>query len=185
MFVAGCLSEELYATSGDLINHPFQGAGCNELESEKSVTDTDSPNVKMNDSTGEICSCSTEDSTKLSNPRTRDKTNNSNLPSGINSDTVEDSSEHLSQSKDKENKTYEQQGARPKVVDKSNPKNKQGSSNAHLSNKKRKELAKQEKKKEREERRKEDARPCVDPPVATGEQSTSAGLVADLGLLAI
>ncbi|KAL9970664.1 hypothetical protein ACROYT_G023074 [Oculina patagonica] len=192
MYVAeetGCLSEELYATSSELIDHHVQGTGCHELESETSATDADSANVKikdddMNNLAGENCSCSPEDSTKLSESRTRDvsETNISNSPSGIKNDIAQDSIKSSLHSKDKATKAYEQQGARPKVVDKS--KTMQGSSNTHLSNKKRKQLAKQEKKQRRAERRKEESSPCLESSVA-GEQSTSAGIVADLGLLAI
>lgn len=182
------MSEELYAISSELINHPHddQGTGCNVLESEKSVTDANSVNVDldMNSLTAETCSCSREGSTITSDSTTRNETetNISNSPSGIKNGIVQDSRESLSHSKGKPNKAYEQQGARPKVVDKS--KDKQASSNAHLSNKKRKELAKQEKKKRREERRKDDSSNCLDSSV-TEEQSTNAGIVADLGLLAI
>lgn len=189
VFVSGCLSEELYATSSELIDHDIQGTGCHELESENSSTDADSADVKikdddMNNLAGVNYSCSPEDSSKLSDSRTRDEseTNNSNQPSGVKNDIVQDSSDSLSHSKDKASKAYEQQGARPKVVDKSN--NRQGLSNTHLSNKKRKELAKQEKKKRRDERRKDKPSPCVDSSVPA-EQSTSVGIVADLGLLAI
>ena len=70
-------------------------------------------------------------------------------------------------------------GTRPKV--KTN--NMQKPSNTHLSNKKRKELAKQEKKQRREGRKKEEVNGVQESSV-TVEQSVS-GVVADLGVLAI
>lgn len=184
VFVSGCLSDELYATSSEVVNH-VPMTDCNALESEKS-DDMEIKDHDMNNSTGETCSCSTEDNTQLSDFRTREDTkntgSNSHLSSNTKSDIVQDLTESISHGDCKSSKAYEQQGARPKVVDKS--KNRQGTSNMHLSNKKRKELAKQEKKKRREERRKEDSSPCVDSALA-GEQNTSNGIVADLGLLAI
>lgn len=179
----GCLPDELYATSSDLVNH-VPTTECNVSESENSI-DAEIKDLNMNNSSGETCSCSTEDNTQLSDLGTREETENSNLNQSNNSksETVQDLSESIQHGDHKSSiKSYEQQGARPKVVDKS--KNRQATSNVHLSNKKRKELAKQEKKKRREERRKEDLSPCVDS-VATGEQNTSNGIVADLGLLAI
>ncbi|XP_020608262.1 OTU domain-containing protein 3-like isoform X2 [Orbicella faveolata] len=178
----GCLSDELYATSSELVNH-VPMTECNVLESEKSA-DMEIKDLNTNNSTGETCSCSTEDNTQLSDLGTKEETENSNLNLSSNpkSETVQDLSESISRGDHKSSKTYEQQGARPKVVDRS--KNRQGTSNVHLSNKKRKELAKQEKKKRRDERRKEDSIPCLDSGAA-GEQNTSNGIVADLGLLAI
>ena len=183
MFVSGCLSDELYATSSELVNH-VPMTECDVLESEKSA-DMEVNDIITEHSTGETCSCSAEDKTQLPDLGTREETEhiNSNLSSNSKSDNVQDLSESISHDEHKSSiKTYEQQGARPKVVNKS--KNRQGTSNVHLSNKKRKALAKQEKKQRREERRKEDANPCVDT-VAAGEQNTSNGIVADLGLLAI
>lgn len=186
VFISGCLSEELYATGSELLSDNVQVTGCNELEPEESVTDAVAINNDIKDhdtyhSTGETCSCSSENSTELLE---EDTETHSNSSSGMKSEIVQDLiSDSLSQRDQKANKTYEHQGARPKVTDKS--KNTQGSSNAHLSNKKRKELAKQEKKKRREERKKDDSSPCLDSSVAELEQSTSAGMVADLGLLAI
>ena len=179
MFVSGCLSDELYATCSEPVNH-VPMTECNVLESEKS--DAEIKDLNTNNSTGET---STVDNTLLSDLRTREETENGNLniSSNSKSEAVQDLSESTSHGGHKSTiKTYEQQGARPKVVDRS--KNRQGATNVHLSNKKRKELAKQEKKKRREERRKEDSSPCVDS-VAAGEQNTSNGIVADLGLLAI
>lgn len=183
MFVSGCLSDELYATSSELVNH-VQVTECNVLESEKSA-DLEIKDLNTNNSTGETCSCSTEDNTQLSDFGTREETetSNLNLPSNSKNETVQDLNESVLHGDHKSSiTTYEQQGARPKVVDRS--KNRQGASNVHMSNKKRKELAKQEKKKRREERRKEDPSPCVDSG-ATGEQNTSNAIVPDLGLLAI
>ena len=183
MFVSGCLSDELYATSSELVNH-VPMTECDILESEKSA-DMEINDVITEHSTGETCSCSAEDKTQLPDLGTREETEHitSNLLSNSKSDNVQDLSESISHDEHKSSiKTYEQQGARPKVVNKS--KNRQGTSNVHLSNKKRKALAKQEKKQRREERRKEDSNPCVDS-VAAGEQNTSNSIVADLGLLAI
>ena len=183
MFVSGCLSDELYATSSELVHHAPM-TECSVLESEKSADmEIKDLTCNMNNSTSEeTCSCSTEDNTQLSDFGTREETENSNLnlSSDSKSETVQDLDESVLHKSSI--KTYEQQGARPKVVDRS--KNRQGTSNVHLSNKKRKELAKQEKKKRREERRKEDSSPCVDSGAA-GEQNTSNAIVADLGLLAI
>ena len=183
VFVSGCLPDELYATSSELVNQ-VPKTECNVLESENS-TDAEIKDLNTNNSTGEMCSCPTEENMQLSNLGTREETENSNLNLSNNSksETVQDLSESISHGDHKSSiKTYEQQGARPKVVDRS--KNRQAASNVHLSNKKRKELAKQEKKKRREERRKEDLSPSVDS-VAVGEQNTSSNVVADLGLLAI
>lgn len=182
VFVSGCLSDELYATSSELVNH-VPMTECNVLESEKSA-DMEIKDLNTNNSTDETYSCSTEDNTQLSDLGTKEETENSNLNLSSNpkSETVQDLSESISHGDHKSSKTYEQQGARPKVVDRS--KNRQGTSNVHLSNKKRKELAKQEKKKQRDERRKEDSIPCLDSGAA-GEQNTSNGIVTDLGLLAI
>lgn len=183
MFVSGCLPDELYATSSELVNHVLM-TECNASESENS-TDLEIKDLNTDNSTGETCSCSTDDNTQLSDLRTREETENSNLNLSNNSksETVQDLSESIPHGDHKSSiKSYEQQGARPKVVDRS--KNRQATSNVHLSNKKRKELAKQEKKKRREERRKEDLSPCVDS-VAAGGQNTSNTVVADLGLLAI
>lgn len=181
-FVSGCLPDELYATSSELANH-VPMTECNVSESENSI-DAEIKDLNTNNST-ETCSCPTEDSMQLSNLGTREETENSNLNLSNNSksETVQDFSESISHGDHKSSiKTYEQQGARPKVVDRS--KNRQATSNVHLSNKKRKDLAKQEKKKRREERRKEDLSPSVDS-VAAGEQNTSSSIVPDLGLLAI
>ena len=185
VFVSGCLPDELYATSSELANH-VPMTECNVSESENSI-DAEIKDRNTNNSTGETCSGPTEDSMQLSNLGTREETENStgnlNLSNNSKSETVQDMSESISHGDHKSSiKTYEQQGARPKVVDRS--KNRQATSNVHLSNKKRKELAKQEKKKRREERRKEDLSPSVDS-VAVGEQNTSSNVVADLGLLAI
>ena len=183
MFVSGCLSDELYATSSEPVNH-VPMTECDVLESEKSA-DMEINDLNMDNSTGETCRCSTEDTTQLSDLGTREETenSNSNLSSNSKNENEQDMNESISHGNSKSSvKTYEQQGARPKVVDRS--KNRQGTSNVHLSNKRRKELAKQEKKKRREERRKEDSCICVDS-VAAGEQSASNGIVADLGLLAI
>ena len=183
MFVSGCLPDELYATSSELVNH-VPMTECNVLESENS-TDAEIKDLNTNNSTGETCSCPTEDNMQLSNLGTKEETENSNLNLSNNSksETVQDLSESISHGDHKSSiKTYEQQGARPKVVDRS--KTRQATSNVHLSNKKRKELAKQEKKKRREERRKEDLNTTVDS-VAVVEQNTSSSIVADLGLLAI
>ena len=183
IFVSGCLSDELYATSSELVNHvPI--TECNVLESGNAI-DAELKDLNTNNSSGETCSCSTEDYTQLSDLGTREETENGNLNLSNNSkdETVQDLSESTSHANHKSSiNSYEQQGARPKVVDRS--KNRQGTNNVHLSNKKRKELAKQEKKKRREERRKDDLSPCVGA-VAAGEQNTSNGIVADLGLLAI
>lgn len=182
MFVSGCLPDELYAMSSELVNH-VPMTECNASESENS-TDLEIKDLNTDNSTGETCGCF-DDNTQLSDLGTREETENSNLNLSNNSksETVQDLSESIPHGDHKSSiKSYEQQGARPKVADKS--KNRQATSNVHLSNKKRKELAKQEKKKKREERRKEDLSPCVDS-VAAVEQNTSNCVVADLGLLAI
>ena len=185
MFVVGCFPDELHATSSELVNHvPVRGQ--NVSESKNSI-DAEIKDLNTNNSSGKTCtgSCSTEDNTQLSDLGTREETENSNLNLSNNSksETLQDLSEFISQGDHKSSiKSYEQQGARPKIVDKS--KNRQATSNVHLSNKKRKELAKQEKKKRREERRKEDLSPCVDA-VSAVEQNTSNSVVAGLGLLAI
>lgn len=70
-------------------------------------------------------------------------------------------------------------GARPKVT-----RPKQGHGQVNLSNKKRKELAKQEKKKRRMEERKENASKPSNSPVVTADNSVS-GMLPDLGALVI
>lgn len=136
-----------------------------------------------NDLGGETHNYSSKDDTKFSEKRTTNETEAfSNSSSGTKSETVQDSSEPLSQREQKSTKTYEHHGARPKVVEKS--KNQRGSTNTHLSNRKRKELAKKEKKKRREEKRKDESNSQLESSVSQLENS-STGIVADLGLLAI
>ena len=79
-------------------------------------------------------------------------------------------------------KSYNPRGARPKT---GMLKPKSGQTDAHLSNKKRKELAKKEKKKNREERRKLDAVAVQDTASLTRDSDKANGIVADLGVLAI
>lgn len=81
---------------------------------------------------------------------------------------------------------YEHQGARPKDTVQKSKNGQNSQANAHLSNKKRKELAKKEKKRQREERRKNDVtNSCPDSSVNSTEQATSCSVVPDLGILAI
>ena len=182
------MSEEIYAASSEPINDHIQVKECSAVETENHITKDVCINEEIEDDdknnpSGETCDCSPEDNKKLSELRTTNETEPlSNPSSGMKSEIAQDSSESLSQRDRKTNKDYEHHGARPKVVDKS--KNQQGSSNAHLSNKKRKELAKQEKKKRREERRKDESNSHLESSVA-GLENLSGGVVADLGLLAI
>lgn len=193
------MSDGLFATSTELasdnIDH-VQEAGCNMPQSGKSDTDAVCVDEEIKDCQTKVCNnetcdnCGTENSARTVALRTLEDTEACSNPSSAHvhqsealQGFIQDLQETLSQSDQKANKSYEHQGARPKVADKS--KNRQQSSNTHLSNKKRKELAKQEKKKRREERRKDDnMSSCHDSSVAPGEQN-AAGVVADLGLLAI
>lgn len=161
---------------------------CNLSQSEQ--MDTDAINKETNDACiSETCviDCVTENSangsfsgTNKDNQTCSKPTTEENKPF---QEFIEGLKETLSQSDQKTRKMYERKGARPKVImDKS--KKRQELSNTHLSNKKRKELAKKEKKKCREERRKDNTSSCIDPTVA-GEQTASCSLVPDLGVLAI
>ncbi|PFX29923.1 OTU domain-containing protein 3 [Stylophora pistillata] len=185
----GYLSQESFAASSESVNNHKHGMKCTlavEAETHTTKNDHRNENIQENDKNdlgGETHNYSSKDDTKFSEKRTTNETEAfSNSSSGTKSKTVQDSSESLSQREQKSTKTYEHHGARPKVVEKS--KNQRGSTNTHLSNKKRKELAKKEKKKRREEKRKDESNSHLESSVSQLENS-STGIVADLGLLAI
>lgn len=185
----GYLSQDSFAASSESVNNHKHGMKCTlavEAETHTTKNDHRNENIQENDKNdlgGETHNYSSKDDTKFSEKRTTNETEAfSNSSSGTKSETVQDSSESLSQREQKSTKTYEHHGARPKVVEKS--KNQRGSTNTHLSNKKRKELAKKEKKKRREEKRKDESNSQLESSVSQLENS-STGIVADLGLLAI
>lgn len=191
MYVAeetGCLSKDLFATSTEPSHEHVQSCDLPQSETDPGSVDKKTEDCETKDCTAETCN--TDNSVKLES-RTKEGVEPFSSPSTGQTEAVqgfvENSGKTLSQQSDqKANKSYEHQGARPKVTDRS--KNRQDSSNVHLSNKKRKELAKQEKKKRREERRKDDnTSSCLDTSVVTGEQTATntAAVVPDLGLLAI
>ena len=187
-FVVGCSSEDFFATSAVTSNECVQETGCKCNLSQPGHSGTVVVDDTKNDVTSsETCiNCGTESSGKELVSGTTEVTETfSNPPSVQNEDIqgfIEGLRDALSHCDQKANKSYEHQGARPKITDKS--KNRQEPSNTHLSNKKRKELAKQEKKKRREERRKENTNSCGDSSV-TGGQTAPSSVVPDLGLLAI
>lgn len=186
----GCLSEDLFATSIVSSNENTQdtrSCKCNLSQSEQ--MDTDAINKETNDACiSETCviDCVSESSANGSFSGTNKDNQTCSKPTTEQNEPfqgfIEGLKETLSQSDQKTRKMYEHEGARPKVMDKS--KKRQELSNTHLSNKKRKELAKKEKKKCREERRKDNTSSCIDPTVA-GEQTASCSVVPDLGVLAI
>lgn len=178
-----CLSKDLLAPSTEVSNEHIQLAVCSCVLGETCVV-KENKDCENKDSTCESCiNCSTSNNSAINSLKDRGTCLH---PSNKQSYAIQDDlRETLSQSNQKTSKSYEHQGARPKVTDKL--KNRQESSNAHLSNKKRKELAKQEKKKRREERRKDDnPSSCHDSgSVMAGEQQVNSTVIPDLGLLAI
>ena len=186
--MVGCSSEDLFTTSTVTSNESVQETGCKCSLSQQEHSGT----VVVDDTKNDVSSsetsinCGTESNAKELVSGTREVTETSSNPSRAQNEDIqgfiEGLRDTLSHCDQKANKSYEHQGARPKVTDKS--KNRQEVSNAHLSNKKRKELAKQEKNKRREERRKESTNSCGDSSV-TGGQTAPSSVVPDLGLLAI
>ena len=183
-FDVGCSSEDLFTTSTVPSSEYVQETG-NLSQPGQSGTVVD--DTENDVSSSETCiNCGTENSEKELVQGTTEVTETCSNPSSGQGEHIQEFIEGLrdtlSHCDQKGSKSYEHQGARPKVADKS--RNRQEMSNTHLSNKKRKELAKKEKKKRREERRKENTNSCGDSAVAGG-QTTSSNVVPDLGLLAI
>ncbi|XP_068754292.1 OTU domain-containing protein 3-like isoform X2 [Montipora capricornis] len=134
--------------------------------------------TRIIDNDGDGISSSTEEiSTNSSNPASEKDNSTQEL--------TKCTKEMLSEQSDQKEKTkYENQGARPKDTSGKSRNRRNSGANSHLSNKKRKELAKRERKKRGEERRKDNSSPCLHEE-SPERQTISCSVVADLGLLAI
>ena len=193
-FVSGCLSVGLFDCSvsqSDRNAEEVIPSSCKFAQSEHSNTENGTRNYSGSDETFEDCMCTMDGIVDELSSRT-DKTTDTTLVQGNKqSGTMQGLSKSLKEKSSPKNEQkveikYEHQGARPKDTEQKSRKGQNSQANAHLSNKKRKELAKKEKKRQREERRKNDVtNSCPDPSVNSGEQTTSCSVVPDLGILAI
>ena len=188
-FISGCFLGDLFGSSTappDNSVEEIVTSTCNSdtEAADKGTRDSGVSNDEYKDCTriidndGDGISSSTEEiSTNSSNP-TSEKDNSTQ-------ELTKCTKEMLSEQSDQKEKTkYENQGARPKDTSGKSRNRQNSGANSHLSNKKRKELAKRERKKRREERRKDNSSPCLHEE-SPERQTISCSVVADLGLLAI
>lgn len=169
-------------------------SSCKFAQSEHSNIETvmnGTRNYSGSDETFEDCMCTMDGIVDELRPRTDKSTDTTLVQANEQSGTMQGLTKSLKEKSSEKNEQkveikYEHQGARPKDTEQKSRKGQNFRANAHLSNKKRKELAKKEKKRQREERRKNDATNlCPDSSVNSGEQTTSCSVVPDLGILAI
>lgn len=193
----GCLSVGLFdcnVSQSDKNAEEVIPSSCKFAESEHSNTETvmnGTRNYSGSNETFEDCMCTMDGIVDELSSRTDKSTDTTLVQGNEQSGAMQGLTKSLKEKSSPKNELkveikYEHQGARPKDTEQKSRKGQNSQANAHLSNKKRKELAKKEKKRQREERRKNDVtNSCPDPSVNSGEQTTSCSVVPDLGILAI